>query len=323
MKEHNTFLNTLVGMEGWKQILTAPEEISALFEARFKLSDLSITARVLMHWKEKGLLPNKNDASSLHEIEIPDESKIDKWKANRFNFFELVYIFILQDLREFGLSIEKLKNVKRSLLHPLDFIELLPQITEELIEEAKQQGADTSLLEELLKRKQEVIDSKEEIPETFSKPFVLNLVILSSIMNKQDIRVLITKNGDVSFDVPNTAGQIERNNTNLQPHIVLPLFNYLIRFLSTEKYSQLYVAYKLLDDQEKLILERVRSGRYKDIKILFNRRNSLTLELTEEFKADNTARLQEILVKGAYQELQVKTVAGMIRYSTLKTKEQI
>ncbi len=66
-------------MEGWKQILNAPEEISALFEARFKLSDLSITARVLMHWKEKGLLPNKNDASSLHEIEIPDESKIDKW----------------------------------------------------------------------------------------------------------------------------------------------------------------------------------------------------------------------------------------------------
>ena len=323
MKEDNTILNTLVGMEGATQLLNEPEKFSALFEERFKLSDLNITARVLLHWKEKGLLPDKNDSFSSHENEIREGSKDDKWKSNRFNFFELVYLFILQDLREFGLSLEKLKNVKRALLHKLDFLEYLPLITEKSIEDAKKQGVDTTIFEEVLNRKQEIIDSIDEIPETISKPSVLYTIILSAILNKQDIRILISKSGNVSIDVLNTVGQMERNSINTQPHIALPLFSYLIRFLSTEKYSQLYVAYKLLDDQEKLILEHVRSGRYKEITIRFNRRKSITLELTEDLKTDITTKLIEILIKGGYQDLQVKTEKGVINYSSIMTKKQI
>ncbi|RLD83934.1 MAG: hypothetical protein DRJ10_02525 [Bacteroidetes bacterium] len=323
MTERNKILDALVGMGGAKQLLTNREELSTLFEDRFKLSDLNITARVLLHWKEKGLLPDKSDSPFFLADAEESRPKGDKSRVNRFNFFELVYLYIVQDLREIGFSIKKLKNVKKILMYNLDFLDILPHITEELIIDLKKQGLDTSVLEEIVSQKPEITEFYSKTPDIANKMTVIDSVILTTILYKQDINIMVTSNGDVSFGLINTLGQTDPNYIKRQPHIVLPLFNYLVRFLSIEKYSELYVPYKLLDEQEKLILDRVRSGRYKEIKIQSNRRNSITLELTEEFKADNAKRLEEILVKGAYQVLHVKTEKGTIKYSTIKTKEQI
>ncbi len=90
-----------------------------------------------------------------------------------------------------------------------------------------------------------------------------------------------------------------------------------------KKYKSFYLDFKLLDEQELLILEHVRSGKYKEITVTLSKGDAITLELTEELKIDNAKRLQEILLKGAYQDLQVITREGEIKYSKIKTKKQI
>jgi hypothetical protein len=70
------------------------------------------------------------------------------------------------------------------------------------------------------------------------------------------------------------------------------------------------------------ILEHVRNGHYKEIKIRFSKKDSITLELTEEFKADHAARIQDIILKRGYQDIELKTINGVIKYSTRKTSKQ-
>lgn len=139
-------------------------------------------------------------------------------------------------------------------------------------------------------------------------------------MGKMNATLVFLKNGNVQFDLLNKNGQSDNQYYKNQPHIVIPINNYLLRFISHERYKDLLVPYKLIDDQEMLILDKVRSGEYKEIKIRFDKRNSITLELTQEKKIENAARLSEILLKKGYQELIVKTEVGTIKYGTITTK---
>ena len=130
MKERLNILDNLFGIEFDLNsgIFEKQEELQSLYQDRFKLNDLNITARVLNYWKGQGLLPDKSDADSLSPLETDTEKKIRV--DNRFNFFELIYLYILQDLREIGLSLEKLKNVKDFLFQKLDVLDFLNHISD-------------------------------------------------------------------------------------------------------------------------------------------------------------------------------------------------
>ena len=325
MEELDTLLDQFVGLEAYQNLINNTSELEILFEDRFGLVDLDITARVLNHWKKNGLLPDKqiaSDISTSTEVE-EDYKEVKQGRPHKFNFFELLYLYIIQDLRDIGFSLEKLMKIKESLITRIDIIELLNVITKEDIESGRKEGFDMTLTEEVLKHKEELIDNIDEIPDEIRFVSILSLLIIAVLFNKLDFRIIITKEADISIDQITESGQLKRITKNIQPHIALPLYSYLGRFLSKDKYSELYVPFKLLDEQEKLILDHVRSGKYKEIKIRFNRRNSTTLELTEELKADNAKRLEEIFVKGSYQELHLKTERGVIKYGTLKTKKQL
>ena len=317
MKEYNTILDAFVGVSSNSDVFNEPENFFALYGDRFKLSDLSVSARVLKHWKEKGLIPIKLDNEGT------EYGKGQKGRLNKFNFFELIYLYIIQDLREIGYSIKKLIKVKETLFSHHDFIKSINDIKEEHPAMMQKEGLNPEMLEKLLEHKQEIIDNSDIIPSKFRFAPPISYIILAVLHQKIDLRLIVSVNGDISFEMANTVGQVERNMSNIQPHVVLPLYNYLYRFLSVEKYREFYVSYRLLDQQEMLILDHVRSGQYKEIKIRFNKKDTVTFELVEEFKADHAARLQEIFLKGGYQELQMKTQNGVITYSTIKTIKQM
>ncbi len=318
MNEHNTILDSFVGIGLDSEVINNPDEYTDLYKERFRLSDLEISARVLMHWKKMGLLPDK-------PIKKTDEqdNESEKGKLNRFNFFELIYLYILQDLREIGFSIDKLKKVKATLLAKTDIMSLSSLMDKESLNLLKKHGYNTEILEEFLKHKQDIEYHIDEVPDFVKFPTALDSIILGVLQQKLDFRLIISMNGDVEAEVANSLGQVEKTISNAKPHVVLTLFHYLYRFLSNKKYSELYVSYKLLDQQEMAILDHVRKGQYKEIKIKFNKKDSILLELTEERKIDNAARLQDILLKGGYQDIQLKTQKGVITYTTIKTKKQI
>ncbi len=320
----NNILDSLFGNEYFNTMMHTPEVYEKLMEDNFGLSDLNITARVLKHWKDNGLLPDKESAIlDVQDGVNQEHADSERGKRNKFNFFELIYLFIVQDLREFGFSLQKIKKIKNILLQKQDLFSAIDNVKMEDIKRLEKEGVNTKSINKFFENKDLIKQNSDEIPDFYLKTTTINLIILTVLVAKFDLRIIITNNGSVTTERINTAGQVPRTLENAQPHIVLPIFLYLFRFLSIEKYKSFYLDFKLLDEQELLILEHVRSGRYKDITITFSEGDTIVLELTEELKIDNTKRLEEILLKGAYQDLQINTQKGEISYSKIKTKKKI
>jgi len=312
-------LDDLIGNDIYETMLDKPYEYENIYDRRFILSDLNISSRVLNHWKEYGLLPDERiKEDTQNKIGVVKNDLLSK-KRNRFDFFELIYLYILQDLRKFGFSLKKMKTVKEALLFSPDFLSEIKEISESDILSIKKAGFDIGATHKLYKNI-EIIKNAELIPDVILNASILSHAILAIIVFKLDLKLVITIEGQVSFDLTNSVGQVGKTIYNSQPHIVLPLYNYLYHFLSNKKYKKFYVMYKLLNDQELLILDQVRNGLYKEIKIIMKNGDTIRMELTEKVKVENATRVQEMLLKGKYQNLNIISELGEVSYSTRTTK---
>jgi len=250
----DNILDSLIGSNCFTTLMQSPQEYEKLFDDIFGLSDLSITARVLNHWKDSGLLPDKGSAISEHQDKIgAKNTDREKGKRNKFNFFELIYLFIVQDLREFGFSLQNIKKVKETLLEKKDIVSELNNFSKDDLKEVEKMGIDVTILEEFLEYKDEISKNIDKFPGYIKSITKLSSIILAVLIFKSDVRIIITRDADVTFERVNSPGQAPRTPANSQPHIVLPVFLYLYRFLSMKKYKSLYVDFKLLDEQELLI----------------------------------------------------------------------
>lgn len=312
-----------VNLNNWMNI--NPEDLLTLFEKRFNLSDLEISSRVLKHWKEYGLLPEDMDKEGDSDEEIGSDkaTSITVKKRNKFDFVGLIYLYILQDLRDFGVSLPVLMKIKQALLARNDLLKLIMQLEKTDMNELKKRGFNTGVFQKVYDHRDEMKEQEHIFPDELRYAPLLTYFIHAALMSKVDIRLSFDKEGNMTVGIANAIGQVENSSNNMEPLIILPLFRYLSFFLSQEKYRELFLDYQLLDEQELLILDLVKKGKYKEISIRPGKNNSLTMELTEELKVENEARVRDLFVTGGYQDIQVKTANGHIRYSEVKTKIKI
>ncbi len=320
MKSFAGLVDPFIGLLVNKDFSVEPEKFEELFEKRFSLADLKISSRVLRHWSKYGLLPDEN--AEKNQTNAPEEPVPTK-KRNRFNFVDLIYLNILQDLRLFGVSLPKLLEIKEFLLYEYDYFELLDTITNSDLDQLKSAGINTEMIGEVIEHKQEMKEYKELFPDSIRYTTVLSLILQGAILSKVDIRLIVTYDGRLSLEILNSIGQSVGQPFKQMPHIAIPIFHYLAQFVSINRYRDLFLEYRLLNDQELVILDLVKKGKYKEISIRPSKDNIITMELTEELKIENEARVRDILLKGGYQEIQLKTVKGLITYSEVTTKIRI
>src|SRR5437868_12390306 len=77
---------------------------SVLKEPRLYLKDTGISSRNISHWKNYDLLYTKKEA--------------DGW--NTFNFFDYIWLKALEEMRKFGLPLNTIKGIKKTLVEKLD-----------------------------------------------------------------------------------------------------------------------------------------------------------------------------------------------------------
>lgn len=70
---------------------------------QFPVGKTSISYRNVNHWEEMGLL-------------FDDENRKDGWR--KFSIVELVWLHIIKELREYGMSLEAIKKVKEAITFP-------------------------------------------------------------------------------------------------------------------------------------------------------------------------------------------------------------
>ena len=306
MNNKTHLLDSLLGI-GSPMITSTPEKFFALFEEKFGLHDLGISSKALFDWKNSGLLPdNKNEG-----------------RNHRFSFIELMYMYLIRDLREMGYPIRKTLQVRAELLQKHDSIEAIKSLDYEKVEKIKQQGFDADVYDEILRKKDEIVKSAEKIPAQYRYISAFAILLFIVISERKNLILIITNSGGVALEEINKQGQATGSFHTRQAHIQIPLFNYFLSFMSVDKYIGLFVDYQLLDDKEMFILNQVREGKYDEITINFKDSEAVRMKCTKELRPDSDARLREIFMKGGYQDLEIKSRDGKISYAKLSTHKKL
>ena len=301
----NTKLNfdLLIGEKGYEYVQKHPDEFTRLFEKKYSLKELDVSATVLNYWKETGLLPDKPEGKRNHIFNLP----------------ELIYLFILQDARSFGMTTNKLIKLKTLLLTEFkledileseSFSQILPFFEERYGEQ----------------RAKLMIESKDAISELFKdQPLFNNSIstitslILSLLIEKVDVLILLSSSGDVSIDYDEyTVDELEYEITD-KSHLVLPLVNYLSKLISDDKFKDLLHDLKLLSNTDQHLIDQIRAENFEEIIIKFKEGEPELVITKKAMKIDDKARVSEIIMKGGYQDFTIKTNEGKINYASAKT----
>lgn len=148
MEELKKRLNKFMSLDFFNMIMESPEDYLTIFIKRFDLSDLGITSRVLNHWKDYGLLPDEDYQLANEPVaEEPEKTKDPSYKMrNKFDFVGLIYLYIIQDLRDFGFPLSKIKKVREVLFSEIDLFDVLATLHKQDISMIKKQVNDDRMM---------------------------------------------------------------------------------------------------------------------------------------------------------------------------------
>jgi hypothetical protein len=163
----------------------------------------------------------------------------------------------------------------------------------------------------------------EEIPKEERQIYHISLLILFAIAFKIEIDIIVLSNGSTYIEPTRKDKNESVLDLENEHRIVLPIFKYLQKFISKEKYFKMLSSFRLINEGEQYLLRQVRDGNYSSIKIKFGKGKMELFEMTKNTKIDNAVRLNEILLKRGYQNIELITQDGVISYAAITNKKKI
>jgi len=288
------------------------------FTQDFVIQDVGISSRVMNYWNEMGLMPDKPRTEN---------------STYRFNFSELLWFFLVRELREFGYPINNIKDLKEIFFKPLDYTDYFRNIT---------QKEKDKILKRLnnIKFKDEV--SKKQFIEVFRNEFentgkkkspvyynILNIFINSFIFYRDEIKLLLDVRGNLiplfesDKDEPVYEELMNKIDFDKESFISISLTKFFRKFILNKAHFNFIRDNNILNENESHILSLVREGKAKSITIRFKDEKPFMLEVTKERKIHAEARLSEVLLSRGYQDISMKTENGNIVVSNFVTKEKL
>jgi DNA-binding transcriptional MerR regulator len=304
-------------MKALPNILEIPEQALdravVLFEKDYTSEALSFIDnhhRIINYWAEGvDLMPPAYEDS----------------KRRKYSFFDLVWLRVVKELRDFGMEKEKIAVLKGELLSPPDHKGMLKLLKghrkeiEEVLSKSYGVGSDKvkRLLEEYLSRHLEV--------QTLSFS-LLALYIIHALTVRGEVRLLVSRTGNhhpyYSLSQGSASVTAELSDIYQSSHVSISLKEIISYFVSMP-YVKDTVKQTVLSEKEWKLIELVRSSSPKSIKVHFDDSSGITmLEITRKKKVSLEARLTEIIVKGGYERIELITQDGNPVYyeSTEKIK---
>jgi DNA-binding transcriptional MerR regulator len=272
----------------------------------FGLKELNVSSRVLQHWSERGILPDKDRAT--------DEN-------HKFNFVELIWLKIVIELRSVGISLRSIKQVKHWFLKERSMAEIL-QIgeTEDLAERLYEIWAPR------VKDRKIFISSfsdKQVADRIRKKKFPpLWFYIMGYMAERANFQAVIFPEGQAgviwSQLIAEDRALSEAMQTNT--HVIVPFYSVFKEILQDERYFDFLGRAHVLNDNELMLLGLFRSGKANKITIYFKSGKAQILEVERHTKVQVEARLAELLLKEGYQEIKIKTNGGDVSFSSVTDK---
>lgn len=285
--------------------------IEFMGKKRYTLSDIDLKSKQAFDWTKAGLFLEER------------ESKFRR----KYNAIEYVWLKIIKELREFGLSINAIKNLKSFLLKEVDMKEIITSFIEAGLDE---EDSDVEELQKALKDKygsakgleelnSKLNDNQQELVNT-----VLSMIIIETVINKSNSHLLITKTGNTLV----TDGEPFDDQVNLgdilnAPYISFPIKNILVDFINREDLmnSEEREEILLISEEEEKVLELLRKGNLVSLSVRFNKDNEISLIETEEnIELEKVqGKLADFIMRNKYQVITYKTQDGKITSMRRKT----
>lgn len=287
-----------------KKAISLSEFREFLFEKIVPVKDLKDNkgqplAKILAFWRRNGLIPYVNPG---------------KWMG--ISFAQLIWIRILDDLRDINFPVEKMKLLC-DYFYKDAYGDDLPKKNME------------SNKKDILNRKSLGTQTEEDeymllhIENVFKYPVALTILkfdvnylsnfIAATISNSEDGTIYIFFDGKVAEYIGQDFWGHKSFEPNfLEPHIKLTISHYLKEFIADNEIAKLLLP-QLLNDDETKVLREMRRKNVKEITIYrHNEDKPMRIEssMTGVVTAKNATEIMEMLGLKNYERITLETMDG-------------
>lgn len=295
-----------------KSILELACEFDKQFinEKAFSLTDTGVSHRLITYWDEKDLLAKQNDDA--------------KWR--KFNFEELIWIRMIAKLRQLNVGVETIKDIKDLLFQDLTVSDALnhPNFNAK-IDEIIEGEPDKEQLKQGIKNidPEKIKGLKINFFQALLKRIYIEKINFSIIiaLAESNINELAKSSSSINMTVysPELIEELAKTKDYFEifsrTFISISLTELIKDSIININPVKLPPNLTFLSEDEKKILQAIRSGEYKTVTIRFSDKALPTImEVSEIKKIKMESRLYEILNKGSYQDVEIKTQNGEIYY---------
>jgi len=172
--------------------------------------------------------------------------------------------------------------------------------------------------------RQDLDDTEKQAEPVYTN--ILNLLINQFVLYREEVKLMIDVNGRVipvfESDKDNLLYEklMDDAGFDRESFMTISMLKFFRRFILNREYFQFVKENRILNENETHILSLLREGMAKSITIRFRDQKPYLIEVTREKKIHAEARLSEILIRGGYQDISMKTENGNIVITNVTSK---
>lgn len=283
-------------------------------EKHFKTKDLLIEGelnlqRKLSNWQDNGILPRG------HDYHVKKE----------FTFLEVVWIYIVTDLRKLGYSQSLIQKVMFQLFEQMTVADLLDSMSELYDKTEKISREEFDQLDEHGQSESSVGFIKSAIDNY--NPMTLSVVVADCLYSRDRVYLSFSQKGSVRpFKIENLMdGESVELGLLEEACIVIPIHDIISRIVKNMPIKYVLPKLPILTKDELYIIEQIRNDKVQNINIEFDASNEIKIIRSRE--PGGMTRLEQelleaVLTKGAYEQITVEGEDGKVAKFVRTTKRQ-
>lgn len=278
---------------------TFPNLEKSLKEPRFTISDLNVNPRDATYWDKKDILPKLKTKSTTRR---------------KYTLKQAIWIKIIQQLREFDISLKKIKEIKECILgKEYNMSEMLKnkEIRATVEELFIKSGKSKEELNDFLNDKEIQKDLENQEIDQFE------LIILYTIIFRSDISYLVFQDGTCmiySFDKHKYfVNEIEDFGIVMkQPHVTISISKAYSQLISEWSEKSWFEDISIVTKGEQKIIDLLRDDKTSELKIY---KNDKKLDRVIQVNKVNKIAIEDFsnyIVKNGYQTVKLSTRQGKV-----------
>ncbi len=278
--------------------------IEAINTPCFQLREVNVSSKLISDWIKLGLL---NQPLKLE-------------RRREFSLVEAVWIKFIEELRYFGVSIQNIQSLKKNIFD--DSLAVLRDNIHLLTPNHFKSQTAKKFTEDF---KREVISNKE-IEKVFSLPGfnTFSVLIILHFTIKLQLAFCIDEEGGyfIGFGKaldnfnPKLSEQLAQRLSQ-KSFSLINIQGIITKFFDNDKLKGNIDLYTLImTPDEKEVIEKIRTGNYKEITIKLDNGGITQLRLGKKQDEDLIKKISRLMKKGDYKEIHLKVRDGMTIHST-------